>query len=176
MPLPRPSSDAKVLKNWAAMLGQVRQTYSAYLSRTADDGLTTHGAGSGFQNASIAHDILPLKCSWPLRVRLWCLVITFDVWSSPVAAQGRWAHHAASDAPVDHTAAVLTADLAALAQMHPQVFEPDRLVRWIGDRLGFSAQTAMRLLPEVPLIRIWLGNPHPCGAQRASSRLAAFPE
>jgi integrating conjugative element membrane protein (TIGR03747 family) len=87
------------------------------------------------RNSTMDHGILVRQWTWPLRVCLWCLVITVGVWGFTVAAQWGWARRGAPETPVEHATAVLNVDLAALAQLHPQVFDPVRLARWIGDAL-----------------------------------------
>lgn len=50
MPLPLPTThgSADIPRNWAEMLGQMRNTYASYLARTSDAPLTVEGTGGGF--------------------------------------------------------------------------------------------------------------------------------
>ena len=105
-------------------------------------------------NASMQHGILVRQWTWPIRAAFWCLLIALGAWWFTVAMQWLWAHRSAPEAPVAYATAVLEDDLAALAQLQPQLFQPDRLARWIGDGLHDStvmvALLASRTVMNVP--------------------------
>lgn len=86
----------------------------------------------------IEHGMLVRQWKWPLRVVFWWVMIGSCVWLYAIAAHWLWAWRAAPRAPLAHSRAVLEAELVALAQLRPRVFEPMQVAGWLASTLQDS--------------------------------------
>jgi hypothetical protein len=98
---------------------------------------------------------------WPLRAAFWIVAISAGVWVYTVVIHGFWAYREAEGPPEQLHAQMrnyaedsLQRDIDVLGGLRPEVIEPVRVARWIGDTLrdGLAGAVfgAVRVLMNLP--------------------------